>query len=102
MFFKKTFSKEIARSCLIRVRFCSSSNMCGPGTPRDKVFIFIVIGALGDENDSEMCWGHLFKSAKCASGRMNPHGNLVHGITFNSMLSHSAISLDNSLYIICG
>ena len=43
--------------------------MCGPGTPRDKVFIFIVIGALGDENDSEKCWGHLFKSAKCASGR---------------------------------
>ena len=58
--------------------------MCGPGTPRDKVFIFIVIGALGDENDSEKCWGHLFKSAKCASGRIDPHGNLVHGITFMS------------------
>ena len=65
--------------------------MCGPGTPRDKVFIFIVIGALGDENDSEKCWGHLFKSAKCASGRIDPHGNMRRMLVFLKSQSCQAI-----------
>ena len=65
--------------------------MCGPGTPRGKVFIFIVIGALGDENDSEKCWGHLFKSAKCASGRIDPHGNMRRMLVFLKSQSCQAI-----------